>query len=90
MKYEDKERIVSEAWFAIMAHEAWADVLKYGDLGFPLAYASQRGLATLTDGARAFVVEVYQVLIESLDIPDVEYPDFAEMNETAKELHKED
>ena len=89
MKYQDKERIVSEAWFPIMAHEAWSDVLKYGDLGFPLAYASQRGIATLTKEAQKFVEEVYAVLIQSLDIPDAEYTDFAEMNEKAKELHNE-
>ena len=85
MNYQEKERVVAQAWFVIMANEDWADVKKYGDIGFPLAYAAQNGFATLNKGGKEFVEEVYQILLQALDIPDVDYESFSQMNETAIE-----
>lgn len=88
MKYKDKEKVVSEAWFAVMANEAWGDILKYGDLGFPLAYAAQNDLVEVNKTGQDYITEVYGVLLQSLGLPDVEYGSFTEMNEAAIQLQE--
>lgn len=87
MKYEDKERIVAESWFVIMANKEWKEVQKFGDLGFPLAYGAQNGLCVVEEGrGQEYVEEVYAVLLTSLGIPDGEYESWSEMCTLAFEM----
>ena len=79
MKYKDKERIVSQSWFAIMANKSWSEVQKFGDLGFPLAYGGQNDLCLVGSQGQEYVEEVYDVLLTSLGIPDGEYESWSEM-----------
>lgn len=88
MKYKDKERIVAQAWFVIMANEEWKDVAKFGDIGFPIAYCAQQGIVETKPEAEAFVKEVYGILLQSFDIPDEDYESFSEMNEKAIEVRE--
>lgn len=88
MNYKDKERIVSQAWFVIMANDEWKDVAKFGDIGFPLAYAAQQGIVTMKPDAKVFVEEVYGILLQSFDIPDEDYESFSQMNEKAIEVRE--
>ena len=87
MEYKDKERIVGQSWFAIMANEEWSEVQKFGDLGFPLAYGAQNDLCVVEEGqGQEYVVEVYEVLLTSLGIPDGEYESWSEMARLAYEV----
>ena len=87
MKYKDKERIVGESWFAIMANKSWKEVQKFGDLGFPLAYGATNGLCVVEEGqGQEYVVEVYDVLLKSLGIPEGEYESWSEMCALAFEV----
>ena len=87
MEYKDKERIVGQSWFPIMANESWSEVQKFGDIGFPLAYGGQHDLCVVDEGqGQEYVVEVYEVLLTSLGIPDGEYESWSEMCTLAYEV----
>jgi len=84
MDYPAKQRIVSQCWLAVKEDPNWKDIVKYNDLGMPLAYAAEAGLAELDDIAKAFVDEAYGVIIEVLQIAaDQEFDSWADLNDYA-------
>lgn len=91
MKYEDKERVVGQAWFNIKNEESWKQVVDYCDLGLPLAYAHQAGLVgELGEAAKAFVDETYGILLEVLALdPKTEYTSWLEVNQAALDQNGE-
>lgn len=79
MDFETKCNIVAECWLITRNHESWQELLKYGDIGFPLAYAVKENIATVDERGENFIEELYSLLVSTLDIPDVEYADFEAM-----------
>ena len=80
MEYKDKQRIVADAWFTVKVQESWSDILKGGDFAFPLAHGAEIGFCTLSDEAKKFVEELYDVLLIALRLPnDEEYKDWEAM-----------
>ena len=72
-----KAKIVAEAWMLTRDVEAWKEILKYGDLGFPLAYAYNAKLVNLNKEGIMPILEVYSIICESLEIdPDKRYENF--------------
>lgn len=79
MDFETKCSIVSECWLVTRNHEAWKELLNYGDLGFPLAYAVTENIATVDERGKGFIEELYSLIVATLDIDDTEYADFEAM-----------
>lgn len=79
MDFDTKAEIVAECWMIVRDQEAWQELLKYGDLGFPLAYSHVNKIATLEEKGTGFVEDVYTVMVATLGIPDEEYADFEAM-----------
>ena len=72
-----KAKIVAECWMLTRDVDTWAEIIKYGDLGFPLAYAHTAKLVTLEKQGVIAVLEVYNIILESLEVdPDKQYEDF--------------
>lgn len=90
MEYEDKERVVGQAWFAVKNEESWKDVVNYCDLGMPLAYAHQAGMVSeLGEAAKAFVEETYGILLEVVELPkDSEFTSWFDLNQAALDLNQ--
>ena len=78
-EFARKAAIVAEVWMICRDNDAWSEIIKYGDLGFPLGYAHKAKLATLQPSGKKTVVEIYDVIVESLGIEDKEYEDFEAM-----------
>lgn len=70
--FEARVAIVSEAWMTLRKVDKWADVITYGDVGFPLAYAADNDYISLTeeDEGSRLVNEVYFILLDTLGIED--------------------
>lgn len=80
MDFNTKANIVAECWLVTRNHDAWQELIKYGDLGFPLAYAVTENVATVSEKGVAFIEELYDLIVATLDInPDMEYEDFEAM-----------
>lgn len=72
-----KAKIVAECWMLTRDVDTWAEIIKYGDLGFPLAYAHTAKLVRLEKPGVISVLEVYNIILESLEVdPDKQYEDF--------------
>lgn len=87
MNFDDKASIVAECWMIVRKQEAWQQLMEYGDLGFPLAYAYVNKAVSLEDTGVTFVEEVYDVMLASLGIPDEEYVDFEALLDKHIELN---
>lgn len=80
MDFDTKADIVSDCWMTTREIEAWKQLHKYLDLGFPLAYAHVNDFATLDDKGKALVDEAYDIIVATLSISaDVDYADFEAM-----------
>ena len=79
-EFDRKAKIAAQCWMLTREVETWAEIIKYGDIGFPLAYAHTAGLVEVNKKGAVPVLEVYDIIVESLDIdPDKEYEDFEAM-----------
>jgi hypothetical protein len=80
MEYKRKEKIVAEAWIPLLANKEWAKVIKFGDIGFALGYSGATELCEVSEGeGREYVVEVYDVLLQSLGLEDGDFKSWHEM-----------
>lgn len=80
MDFKKKAEIVTECWLATKTHKQWHELIQYGDLGFPLAYAVNDGMATVDARGQAFIEELYDLIVVTLDIDsDAEYENFEAM-----------
>ena len=73
--YKVKCEILAEAWMEYRDDEDFADLFKYGDLAFPLAYSITNGIVKSTKKAESFVVEVFDLMISSFGLEDTGFED---------------
>jgi hypothetical protein len=50
--------------------EEFRDFIEYNDLGLPLAYAIAENVVAVSDKARLFIEETFDVLLAGLEIDD--------------------
>lgn len=75
-----KTAIVAECWLVTRNHDAWQELIKYGDIGFPLAYAVNENIATVDQRGENFIEELYDLIAATLDIDSAwPYEDFEAM-----------
>ena len=91
MDFDNKAAIVAECWMVVREQEPWQELLKYGDLGFPLAYSHDKGIVVLEEESKGkgFVEDVYTVMLATLGVPDEEYADFEAILDKNIELNKD-
>jgi hypothetical protein len=51
--------------------EQFRDFIEYNDLGLPLAYAIAENVVAVSDKAKLFIEETFDVLLAGLEIEDV-------------------
>ena len=73
--FETKCGILSELWMDYRDDVNFDDLFNYGDLGFPIAYAIENGIVEETDKARAFIDELFDLLVSSMGLEDEGFED---------------
>jgi len=90
MEFDDKARVVAECWMVVRDHDAWDEIVQYGDLGFPLAYSHVAELSELTDDGKKLVVDVYDIILKSLEVEDKFYRTFEDVLDEKIALQEEE
>jgi len=86
MKYEDKERIVAEAWLAVRNDKTWEPMLRNGTLLLSLAHSSHHGYCVITDSSVKRDIEAkYNYLLAVFALPDEEYESWDDLVRIASE-----
>ena len=60
---ENKALILSDLWMNFRDDEQFEDFVEYNDLGLPLAYAVANGIVPMTDKAKSFIDEAFDLLL---------------------------
>jgi hypothetical protein len=65
--------------------EEFRDFIEYNDLGLPLAYAIAENVVGVSDKAKLFIEETFDVLLAGLDIEDTGFETLDEVLALAEE-----
>jgi hypothetical protein len=68
--FSDVAIILAELWMDYRDEEMLQELITYGDLAFPLAYAISEGIVEATPLAEQYIYEVWNLLLTSLEIED--------------------
>lgn len=68
--------ILGKFWLDVKGEAAWAEFIRYNDLGLPLAYALTQGIVEATDLTEGFVNETWLGLLKELDAVDKGFMSF--------------
>jgi hypothetical protein len=68
--------------------EEFRDFIEYNDLGLPLAYAIAENVVAVSDKAKLFVEETFDVFLGGLEIDDEGFETLEDVLTFAKEQNK--
>lgn len=68
--FSDVVIILSELWMDYRDEETVKELIEYGDLAFPLAYAIGEGIVEKTPLAEQYIYEVWELLLGQLELED--------------------
>jgi hypothetical protein len=67
---ENKAQILADIWLNYRNDVEFSDFITYNDLGLPLAYAISSGMVAITDKAKGFIEETFDLLLAALDVTE--------------------
>jgi hypothetical protein len=88
--FSKKCEILADLWLNYKDDEQLQDFFEYNDIGIPLGYAIAEELAKPTEIGVRYVEETYALLLESLDLPDLEWEGIDEMFGEVQLLQEEE
>ena len=77
--FSRKCEILADLWLNHKDDAELEDFIDYNDIGLPLAYGFAEELAKPTEIGTKYVSETYALLLESLDLPDIEWQSLEDM-----------
>jgi hypothetical protein len=85
--FATKCEILADLWMAYKddTEEDLESLFSYGDLGFPLAYCITNDIVEVTDKARKFVEEIFDLYLSSYGLEDEGFADLEEVEEAIKD-----
>lgn len=68
--FSNKVNILSDLWINYRDDEQFEDFCDYNDLGLPLAYLMDNGLATASELGNKYIEETFGLLLTVLEIKE--------------------
>lgn len=69
-EFTNKVKILAELWIDYRDDEQFEDFCEYNDLGLPLAYLTDNGLATSTELGNKYIQETFDLFLTALEIEE--------------------
>ena len=80
--YSSKLEILSEFWMDL--RDDYEELITYGDLGFPLAYAISENIVESTPLAEEYIEEIWQLLLGTLRVEDTGFDSLMDIFDAPK------
>jgi hypothetical protein len=80
--------ILAELWIDHREDEEFSELVEYNDLGLPLAYAVAENIIEVSDKAKLYIEEAFDLLLAGLEIEDEGFETLEEVLALAKELNQ--
>lgn len=68
--FSNKVKILAELWIDFRDDEQFEDFCDYNDLGLPLAYLTDNGLATSSELGNKYINETFDLFLTVLEIKE--------------------
>lgn len=68
--FDNKVSILADLWMSYRNDEQFQDFIIYNDLGLPLAYLLDSGIVEVTDKAKTFIEETFDLLLAGFEKED--------------------
>ena len=81
--------ILGELWLDYKGDEAFVDFIEYNDLGLPAAYMISGGVVSSTPLAEQYIMETWEILLDSLSVEDTGWESLEELLDAAVETEEE-
>lgn len=65
-----KAEILEDLWIHYTEAEDFREFVQHNDLGLPLAYAVVNNIVPMTDSAKIFILETFEMLMNMLELED--------------------
>jgi hypothetical protein len=82
--------ILADVWMDYRDDEAFAEIIEFADIGFPLAWAVHNGVVPSTDQSWDFVRNTWEMLLVLLKIEDTGFETLTDLFDTADLNNKKD
>jgi hypothetical protein len=82
--FSSKAEILAEFWMDYREDEKFKEFVEYSDLGLPLAYAIAENIVTVSDKAKQYVEEAFDVFLSTVGIEDDGFSSLEELLEFAE------
>lgn len=82
---DKRAEILANLWMEYRDTGDFDDLIAYGDLGFPLAYAITYKIVQATDQTTALINELFDLFLESIDVEDEDFDSLEEILDTKLE-----
>lgn len=82
---DKRAEILANIWMEYRDTGDFDDLIAYGDLGFPLAYAITYEIVQATDQTTALINELFDLFLESIDVEDEDFDSLEEILDTKLE-----
>lgn len=86
--FSAKCEILADVWMEYRDDEAFADLIEFADLGFPLAYSVANGIVESNDSVVGFVNDTYDLLLKFLVLEDEGFDNINELFSRAENKDK--
>lgn len=83
--YSDICTILGDLWLDYRGDDAFSDFIDYNDIGLPLAYCIAEGVVSNAPLAEQYIMETWELLLESLGVEDTGYESLEDLLESAVE-----
>lgn len=68
--FSNKVNVLSEIWTDYDNYESLKEILAFGDIGFPLAYAISQSIVSPTKEAEVYINEIWDELLLKYGVED--------------------
>jgi hypothetical protein len=85
--YSKRVGILAEFWVDL--RENYPELIRYGDLGFPLAYAISEGVVPSTPQAEKYINEIWELALKEMGIKkDTGFENIDQLIDTPRNFSK--
>ena len=84
--FSSQVNILGQLYFEYRDEKTFKSFIEFNDLGLPLAYLTAEGLAIPSEDGKRFIMETFELFMQTVGIPDTGFQTLDEVLDASQEL----
>jgi hypothetical protein len=84
--FSSQVNILGQLYFEYRDEKTFKAFIEFNDLGLPLAYLTSEGLAIPSEDGKRFIMETFELFMQTVGIPDTGFETLDEVLDAGQEL----